>query len=67
MERKFFDYEDRLFMIVDGSNGWVWKDDRWEPIQPEFAGKVWASGIEPRGLHDGAYGVDVWENPPPTE
>jgi hypothetical protein len=67
LEKRYFDYEDRLFYIIDGRSGFVWKQDRWEPIQPEFAGRVWASGIEPRGLYDDAYGVDVYQNPPPSE
>ncbi len=42
MTRELLDYEARLFVIYDGSRGYVWQSDtsEWEPINTEFAGKV---------------------------
>ena len=56
MERTLFDYEDRLFLIIDGSSGFVLTGGKWEAIEPELAGRVWASGSAPRKPLTKTYG-----------
>lgn len=46
MKPELFDYEGRLFAIYEGSRGYLWKAGAWQPISVEFAGRVWASGVE---------------------
>lgn len=58
MKPELFDYEGRLFAIFDGSSGFVWQSGAWKPISAEFAGRVWASGVDATGKAK-QYGADL--------
>jgi hypothetical protein len=56
---ELFDYEGRLFAIYDGSSGYVWKGEKgWQAISDDFAGRVWASGVDATGKA-ASYGADL--------